>query len=756
MSVDVLLYVALSEEFNYVLQALGVPFEHEEATNTALTYFRAEIHSPELGRDVLIVVVPAGKMGNTRAAAITSDAIGRYNPRNVVVLGIAGSLTDDLNPGDVFIPDSVNEYLANAASRSEGERWTFVTSGNRFETSRRLLNRFANFRNTQKEYHTQWEQVTAQYLGALVDQSVRAKLVEAGLALPPHSTLYAADDKTLASGPAVGKGTAFGDWIKGHIDRKVAAMEMESAGVYDAALMRLPSPRAIAIRAISDFADERKQKIEKLAGTGIRVLAVKNAVSLLVAGIKAGLFRDEAEDSDSRPRAPSSASIPATGPAVVTLDRITQAAISPERRDSIELPGDDATPRTVYQTAIKLRAGRMLERILSSTMVRRYRDPFAVFMCALDDEKVTAREFETIAPWLRLSADSHGVESIAERVCKKLNLSDVNSVRMKAELMGWAGCTLLPNVNWEDRWCKEKFSFYFAKAFLHAAWKDQAEHSLRFLVRSCIDANENYKSYYNRDMHFFDFMSAVKGIPASNSKILLNEMIAGGAPPAMMSALLYRMCVTPTLDAIPDLIHLARHADRELADAARTALAFVPARSDTVRELKRSALVNVSAPFAAAAGVDLLTDAISELGALLELGTGGVASYNAAWALNRMTKLSHDASRYVREGAFEHPDKIVRCICLIGQAIEVPREAEAHIADEYASARDIEKFCLSIALTYTSDAREMLSLLASTGEDRVYVPYLNTCFQLLFRDAMKHAAAKSPILGEMLLLTDDT
>jgi alpha/beta hydrolase family protein len=439
-----------------------------------------------------------------------------------------------------------------------------------------------------------------------------------------------------------------------------------------------------------------------------------------------------------------------------TLDRIAQAAISPERRDSIELPGDDATPGYVYQTALKLRAGRMLERILSSTMVKRYRDPLAVFMCALDDQNATIREFESIAPWLRFSPDWHGIESAAESVCKNLNLREVDSIRMKAQFMGWAGSTMLPVVNWEDSWCKEKFSFYYAKAYLHAAWRDQGEHSLRFLVRSCIDANTNYKSCYNRDMNFFDFLSAVKGIPASNSKIILNEMVASGAPTAMTSALLYRMCVTPTLDAIPDLRQLAQHADQELADAARTALAFVPARSDAVRELKRSALVGASAPFAAAAGVDLLTDAIDELGALLASGTRGAASFNAAWALVRMAKLSRDASRYVREGAFENPDKIVRCICLIGQAIEAPRESEAHIADEYASARDVEKFCLSIALTYTSDAREMLSLLANTGEDRLYVPFMNTCFQLLFHDAMKHAAAKSQILGEMLSLTDDT
>jgi pimeloyl-ACP methyl ester carboxylesterase len=454
-------------------------------------------------------------------------------------------------------------------------------------------------------------------------------------------------------------------------------------------------------------------------------------------------------DIDSQPTSP------APGKAA-TLDRIARAAIAPERQASIELPSDGATAREVYQTAVKLRAGRMLERILSSTMVRRHQDPLAVFMSALDDQNAKQREFESMAAWLRFLPDCHNVEPIADSVCKKLNLSDVYATRMRAEITGWAGSTMLPAVNWDDRWCKEKFSWCFAKASLHAAWRDQGEHDLRFLSRQCIDRNADYKSYYNRDIHFFDFMSAVKGIPASNSKVLLNEMINNQAPTAMMSALLYRMCTTPTTDAMPELGQLARHADQEVAHAARTALAFIPARSEALREMKRSILLTRSAPFAAAAGVDLRTDAIDELGAMLASGVSGEAAYNAAWALVRMVKLSREADRYVKESASENTDKIVRSICLIGQAIEHPRGAEAQIADEYASARDVEKFCLSIALAYTSDAREMLSVLANTGEDRLYVPYLNTCFKLLFLDAMKHAATKSPILGEMLLLTDDT
>ena len=65
-------------------------------------------------------------MGITRAANVVSVLIEKLKPTDVVVLGIAGSLSNDMEPGDVFIPDSINEDSANSATRGEGENWTFL------------------------------------------------------------------------------------------------------------------------------------------------------------------------------------------------------------------------------------------------------------------------------------------------------------------------------------------------------------------------------------------------------------------------------------------------------------------------------------------------------------------------------------------------------------------------------------------------------------------------------------------------------
>lgn len=291
--IDILLYVALSEEAESVLEVLGDQFQAKELEDANLTAFFGTLPGPKLGRDFNVVMVPAGKMGNTHSATIVSFLIKEFKPADVVVVGIAGSLANEMEPGDVFIPDSVNEYLANSATHGEDGDWTFRTSGNRFLTSRRLLNRFQFFAHTCKSEFKEWQSSVRQLRSALISDATETALVNAGLEMRGECKIYAGDDLNLASGPAVGKGKVFLEWVKQNVDRKAAAMEMETAGVYDATLVHVPIPRTIAIRGISDYADARKETIEKLAKGGFRALSTKNAVLLFTHAVKAGLFEIE-------------------------------------------------------------------------------------------------------------------------------------------------------------------------------------------------------------------------------------------------------------------------------------------------------------------------------------------------------------------------------------------------------------------------------------------------------------------------------
>jgi nucleoside phosphorylase len=298
--VDIALYVALSEEFHSVQKELGRGFGPVELPDMALTCFIGSIPSNLPNRCLRIVVTPAGKMGAQRAANVTSTIVDRFKPKHVVVLGIAGSLAEELQPGDVFIPDRVVEYLANSATVGS-DNWTFQTSGNHFLTDPRLLNRWELMPSTQGEIFGAWQREALDRFKRIIDKDALAALKAAGLQMRPQSELFAGDDRGLASGPAVGKGKAFVTWLKTQVDRKLAAIEMESAGVYDAAFIRTPAPRVIAIRGISDFADERKAILETAAKGGFRKLAVTNAITIFITAVKAGLFDTDNLQAAQRP-----------------------------------------------------------------------------------------------------------------------------------------------------------------------------------------------------------------------------------------------------------------------------------------------------------------------------------------------------------------------------------------------------------------------------------------------------------------------
>jgi nucleoside phosphorylase len=286
---DLLVFVALSEEFPIVLDRFGAAFQRKEIERTALTIFQGIVTTGN-GFERKVVLVPAGKMGPTRAASVTASIFGHIAPKNVAVVGIAGTLSDDIQPGDVFIPDSVREYLANTAAVGT-KTLEFKPSGNDFPSDPRLLNRLSLFQINEPDAYRQWEKEGLASAHEICPIECRKRLARCGIQAPNFPRLCAGDDRVLGSGPAVAKGGAFLEWLKA-AKRKIAAIEMESAGVYDSTFIQTPTPRVIAIRGISDYADERKNDFETATNGLFRKVATRNAASLLAHAINRDLFRD--------------------------------------------------------------------------------------------------------------------------------------------------------------------------------------------------------------------------------------------------------------------------------------------------------------------------------------------------------------------------------------------------------------------------------------------------------------------------------
>lgn len=289
--IDILIYIALTEEFSYAADYFGITLTSYELKANAITIFTGEIYSSVLNQSISIAVVPAGKMGNTVSSNLTSILMQTLKPENIIVLGIAGALHSDLKPGDVFIPQRVVEYLSNAAAEGTTEI-KLITSSSHYNSSPRLINRFQLFATTKKDHYELWLEKVLKNSEDSIDAKLYENLKKVGLNVGTGK-LIVGEDKSLASGPIVARGTAFVQLLKNQIDRKVVAIDMESAGVYEAVSSRIGMQRVIAIRGISDFADERKAIIEETAQHSFRQLAIKNSIALLVSAIEAGIFASE-------------------------------------------------------------------------------------------------------------------------------------------------------------------------------------------------------------------------------------------------------------------------------------------------------------------------------------------------------------------------------------------------------------------------------------------------------------------------------
>jgi len=223
-STDILIYVALSEEFDAILVELPGKFEPFPLASITLIGYRGEIATNSGSYDV--VIVPAGKMGNTRSAGIAAVVVAEFKPQTMVVLGIAGSLSGDLQLGDVFLPDSAKEFLANAAAGEDGADWTLQLSGNELSSNGPILNGFQNLKHTHSQLFAAWQGRTQALGDQLVPEPVRQALREREISFAERAQLKAGEDRKLASGPIVGKGKQFARWLKEFSDRKFVALEI--------------------------------------------------------------------------------------------------------------------------------------------------------------------------------------------------------------------------------------------------------------------------------------------------------------------------------------------------------------------------------------------------------------------------------------------------------------------------------------------------------------------------------------------------
>ena len=268
--------VPLIEEFR-VLRELVPSHIHNPEVDDAIYYYPLDLDDP----DSQAVVVVLGEMGTTPSGQITEKILNTIQPQLVALVGIAGALDRDVALGDVVVASEINEFLASSKAVPRGEDFIFEYSGRHWDVSFNIRQSVTNFEFADHRAWQSWHQTVSTY--------------RTGLKLPNDLPGVVHDVPQLhighvASGNTVGAAQGYAVELRG-MDRKFLALEMEAAGVAQAARGRQSPIDFLVVRGISDFSDQRKAQLDTAYGGGWRKYAMASASAFLLGLLRSDTFR---------------------------------------------------------------------------------------------------------------------------------------------------------------------------------------------------------------------------------------------------------------------------------------------------------------------------------------------------------------------------------------------------------------------------------------------------------------------------------
>jgi len=203
-----------------------------------------------------VVLTSLATMGRVPATATTSDAIRRWRPRYVLLVGIAGGVADrGVHLGDVLVSDQVVDYEQQKVT-ADGSQYRFQVH----RADQRLLEAARNLADTV------WRPL------------IGKKRPERGRPVR-HIGPVATGDKVVAFEPLLAELRR--SWPQ------LVGVEMEAGGVAAAAFQAAATPGFFMVRGVSDLADERKGSATV---EGWREYACRVAAAYAVALLRGGPF----------------------------------------------------------------------------------------------------------------------------------------------------------------------------------------------------------------------------------------------------------------------------------------------------------------------------------------------------------------------------------------------------------------------------------------------------------------------------------
>lgn len=225
--IDFLLVTALPEERDALLAQLPGYTRVPPRRDDVHVYFSANVTTADEAGRYQIVVMPLLGMGRVNAATATAEAIKRWRPRHVVLVGIAGGIAArNVGLGDLLISEQVVDYeLQKLTAKGIEVRWSV------HKASRRLYAAALNV------------------IGDAWTKRIATKKPDEGVPRI-HLGPIASGDKVVAVQSVL-------DEYR-NVWPALIGVEMEAAGVASACFAAARQPEFFMVRGVSDLADEGK------------------------------------------------------------------------------------------------------------------------------------------------------------------------------------------------------------------------------------------------------------------------------------------------------------------------------------------------------------------------------------------------------------------------------------------------------------------------------------------------------------------
>ena len=242
---DVAIQTVVSHELHAVLDALGFGPEHRQTRHGDL-FWVGQVASECDGSMLEVVVHCQGRAGNANAGSAAAKLIQIYEPRLMVLLGIAAGMRHALKIGDVVVASSIVDVTIQVAEAGEMRRRPDIVPSPHVVT----------------QMIRAWRSEPSVFL-----QRFQSLLPEP---LAPHETTSiqefednVAREPSVRELPIVSSDTLLRDpellvLLREQLHQQICIVEMEAAGFIKACAGRHPQIPWLVLRGISDFGDALK------------------------------------------------------------------------------------------------------------------------------------------------------------------------------------------------------------------------------------------------------------------------------------------------------------------------------------------------------------------------------------------------------------------------------------------------------------------------------------------------------------------